>query len=353
MSQWEFERSTQSMQLMAAFAMEHHIAISEILAGTGLQEAELADPKMIVTGQQELRLIRNLIAHLPHIPALGLQVGSRYHFTTFGVLGFAVVSSSSMRHALDLALQYFHLTFAFTRFLVTDSDSQTAIVINDSEVPEDVRQFIVERDAAALITVQRDFTNEPILLSLNISFPLPSNIKVYEEFFGITPTFNRSSHVAVMDRAIMERPLLLSNELALHMAEAQCRQLLDSRKSLSGLSSKVRDQLMSTAGFIPTMASVAAKLNMTPRTLRRRLEEEGTTFIQLREDVRQALAEQYLTLPHQSIDQISEWLGYSEPTSFINAYKRWKGQTPHAFRLAKRLIVQNNDSHASNNDIKK
>lgn len=335
MPQWEFERSTQSMRLMAGFATEHGLLIADVLAGTGLQEAELADPQMIVTGQQELRLIRNLITLLPHIPALGLHIGSRYHFTTFGVLGFAIVSSSSMRHALDLALQYFHLTFAFTRFLVTDNDTQTTITIDDSEVPEDVRQFIVERDAAALITVQRDFINEPILLSLNIAFPAPDDIQVYEKFFGTPPQFDMPSHCAVMDRASMERPLLLSNESALHIAEAQCRQLLDARKPLSNLSSKVRDQLMSKSGNIPTMDSVATQLNMTARTLRRRLEEEGTTFIQLREEIRQALAEEYLKLPHQSIEQISERLGYAEPTSFINAYKRWKGQTPHASRLLK------------------
>ncbi len=337
MSPWAFERSTQSMRLMAAFAVEQGVAMSVVLAGTDLQEDELIDPAMVVTGQQELRLIRNLVASLPQIPALGLQVGARYHFTTFGVLGFAIVSSSSLRHALDLALQYFHLTFAFTRFQVADSDTQTTITIDDSDVPEDVRQFIVERDAAALISVQRDFSSEPILLSLNISFPPPINLTAYEAFFGLQPNFNRPASFAVMDRLSMERPLLLSNELALHMAEMQCRQLLDSRKTLSDLSAKVRDQLMSTVGQIPVMTSVAAALHMTPRTLRRRLAEQGTTFIQLRDEVRQALAEQYLTLPHQSIDQISEWLGYAEPTSFINAYKRWKGETPHAFRLSKLL----------------
>ena len=336
MHQWEFERSTQSMRLMAEFATEHGVLISDVLAGTDLRETELNDPQMIVTGQQELQLIRNLMTLLPDFPALGLEIGSRYHFTTFGVLGFAIVSSSSMRHALDLALQYFHLTFAFTRFLVTDTETQTTIKIDDTDVPKDVRQFLVERDAAALISVQRDFVNSQILLAINIAFPSPENIQRYTEIFGITPQFGMSSHFAVMDRAAMESPLRLSNQLALHVAETQCREILNSRKSTSELSSKVRELLMSTQGHIPSMDLVAAALNLTSRTLRRRLGKEGTTFIQLREEIREALAEQYLRLPHQSIEQISEWLGYAEPTSFINAYKRWTGQTPHAFRLSKR-----------------
>jgi AraC-like DNA-binding protein len=336
MSQWEYERSTQSMRLMAEFGLEHGLAMSDILLGTEIHESDLANPACVVSGIQELRLIRNLIILLPHIPALGIKVGARYHATTFGVLGFAIVSSSSMRHALDLALQYFHLTFAFTKFIVTDSELETTILIDDSAVPEDVRQFIVERDAAALFTVQRDFTTDTILLSLNISNTAPNHIEIYEALFGITPNFNMPYNSVVMDRQSMQRPLLLSNELTLHMAEAQCRLILDSRKTSNELSSKVRDTLMSTSGHMPIMTVVAASLHMTVRTLRRRLESEGTTFIQLRDEVRHALAEQYLALPHQTIDQISERLGYAEPTSFINAYKRWKGQTPHAFRLTKR-----------------
>jgi AraC-like DNA-binding protein len=336
MSQWEYERSTQSMRLMAEFGLEHGLAMSDILLGTEIHESDLANPAFVVSGIQELRLIRNLIILLPHIPALGIKVGARYHATTFGVLGFAIVSSSSMRHALDLALQYFHLTFAFTKFIVTDSELETTILIDDSAVPEDVRQFIVERDAAALFTVQRDFTTDTILLSLNISNTAPNHIEIYEALFGITPNFNMPYNSVVMDRQSMQRPLLLSNELTLHMAEAQCRLILDSRKTSNELSSKVRDTLMSTSGHMPIMTVVAASLHMTVRTLRRRLESEGTTFIQLRDEVRHALAEQYLALPHQTIDQISERLGYAEPTSFINAYKRWKGQTPHAFRLTKR-----------------
>ncbi|WP_147502726.1 helix-turn-helix domain-containing protein, partial [Acinetobacter baumannii] len=52
--------------------------------------------------------------------------------------------------------------------------------------------------------------------------------------------------------------------------------------------------------------------------------------------VRQVLAEQYLALPKASVEQIAEWLGYAEPASFIHAYKRWHGKTPHAMRLVQK-----------------
>ncbi|HDI1583728.1 TPA: helix-turn-helix transcriptional regulator, partial [Acinetobacter baumannii] len=95
----------------------------------------------------------------------------------------------------------------------------------------------------------------------------------------------------------------------------------------------VQQQLMSIRGEMPSMDIVADRLHLNIRTLRRHLASEGMTFIQIREEVRQVLAEQYLALPKASVEQIAEWLGYAEPASFIHAYKRWHGKTPHAMRL--------------------
>src|SRR3546814_4667043 len=78
------------------------------------------------------------------------------------------------------------------------------------------------------------------------------------------------------------------------------------------------------------------ELLMTARTLRRRLLDEGTTYAELRDEVRQTLAEEFLSGPRMSIEQIAARLGYAEATSFINAFRRWSGDTPHAFRLARR-----------------
>ncbi|MFX4880098.1 AraC family transcriptional regulator ligand-binding domain-containing protein, partial [Acinetobacter baumannii] len=93
-----------------------------------------------------LQLIHNLVEQLGDRPTLGLEVGTRYHFTTFGPLGMALMSSASIREALDLALTYFTLTFAFTRFEVSDTPQGICIEIDEQDIPSSVRQFIIERD---------------------------------------------------------------------------------------------------------------------------------------------------------------------------------------------------------------
>lgn len=331
---WAFERSVHSVRLMADFAVESGISYQTILEETGISQQQLLDPNMVVTGQQELQVIHNLVEQLGDRPTLGLDVGTRYHFTTFGPLGMALMSSASIREALDLALTYFSLTFAFTRFLVSDTDEGIRIEIEDEGVPPSVRQFILERDAAALITVQRDLVQDNFCQYMAFAFQPKADVQPYIDLFGILPEFGAANNFVLLDPHKVDQKLQMANDLILHTAEEQCRQILDRRQTQKKFINLVQQQLMRVRGEMPSMDMVADRLNLNARTLRRHLAQEGMTFIQIREEVRQVLAEQYLTLPKASIEQIAEWLGYAEPASFIHAYKRWHGKTPHAVRLS-------------------
>lgn len=333
---WAFERSIHSVRLMADFAVESGISYQTILKGTGLSQQQLLDPNMVVTGHQELQLIQNLVEQLGDRPTLGLEVGTRYHFTTFGPLGMALISSASIREALDFALTYFSLTFAFTRFFVSDTKDGTLIELTDEDIPSSVRQFIIQRDAAALITVQRDLVQDNFCQYLAFSFQPKHDVQPYIDLFGILPEFGAARNFVLLDAHKVDQKLQMANDLVLHTAEEQCRQILEKRQSQNKFTTLVQQQLMSVRGEMPSMEVVANRLHLNARTLRRHLALEGMTFIQIREEVRQVLADQYLALPKASVEQIAEWLGYAEPASFIHAYKRWHGKTPHAMRLVQK-----------------
>jgi AraC-like DNA-binding protein len=80
------------------------------------------------------------------------------------------------------------------------------------------------------------------------------------------------------------------------------------------------------------ISDIATKLAMTPRTLQRRLADEGTSFDKLRDLTRKSAAEAYLADPTLSIGEVTYLLGYAEPTAFHRAFKRWHGTTPQRFR---------------------
>jgi len=288
---------------------------------------------MLVSARQELQLIANLVERLGHVPALGIEAGKRYHFTAFGALGFAMASSPNAMAALNIALRYFHLTFAFTRFIVTQVDDDTHVLIDASALPEQLRAFMVERDSSALVTVQRDlFSIRPALRELHFAFPEPERIDPYEDFYRVRPVFNASSNLAILRTETMMAPLSQGNELALKIAEDQCRSMLERYRARVGLSARVRELLIRQTGTMPDMEAVASALCMTARTLRRRLLDEHTTFQKLRDELRHALAEELLSECVLSVEQIAERLGYADSTSFINAFKRWTGNTPLFYR---------------------
>jgi len=337
MPRWDFERSVTSMRILTELGADHGAPVRALLSGTGVREAQLEDPSLTVSGQQELRLIRNLVERLGDVPALGIEAGKRYHFTAFGALGFAMVSSPTMRSAMAVSLRHSNLTYGFTRLLIEDTANEARVTVDDSEIPEELRRFLVERATAVMISVGKDLLPSGSLFTrLSFRFPAPSYIERYEKFYGVRPVFNASANVASLDRALIESPLPQANAHALRRSEELCRKLLDSRRLRTGLSSKVRDRLMARIARTPDMGEVASDLHLTTRTLRRRLLDEGTSFAELRDEVRQTLAEELLAGPRLSVEQIAERLGYAETTSFINAFKRWRGKTPHNYRLANR-----------------
>ncbi|ARU56761.1 AraC family transcriptional regulator [Oleiphilus messinensis] len=337
MFSWNFARSITGMRLLADFASEYDISISSVLAGTRVTQSQLFDPNAIVSASQELRMTQNLVQELEDIPALGIQVGKRYHFTAYGPLGFAIVSSRTGRDAMNVAMRYFHLTFAYTRFEVDDTEQHIRTTLYDDEVPLVVRRFIVERDSAALITALRDiFGLESMLEALSFNFERPAYASYYEDFFGLTPTFGANHNQALLDKNRMERKLPQANDLALEIAEQQCAAILNQRVARSGLAAQVRNHLAVRASDMPTMNEVASHFCMTARTLRRHLDVENVSFAQLRNEVRRMLADEYLLSLGLPVEQVANKLGYSESTSFINAFKNWHGITPHAYRLSKK-----------------
>ncbi|OEC90612.1 AraC family transcriptional regulator [Acinetobacter sp. YK3] len=337
---WTYERSIHSVRLMADFAAEFGVSHQQILKGTGLEQQQLLDPNTLVTGQQELQLIRNLVEKFEQRPLLGLEIGTRYHFTTFGSLGLALISSANIREALNFALAYFPLSFAFSQFVVSEQAETQSVqieIVVDEGIPKTLWPFIIERDVAALITVQRDLMRAHLCQKVVFSFPLRGEMQPYTALFGVTPEFGGSKNLIVLNAEKIDQKLSMANELVLHAAEEQCRQTLDKRQSQKKYTHQVQQVLMNSKGQIPSMEEVADRLHLNSRTLRRYLAQEQMTFLQIREEVRKILADYYLSLTQTSIEQISEWLGYAEPASFIHAYKRWYGKTPHATRLKNKV----------------
>ncbi|WP_396922345.1 AraC family transcriptional regulator [Mycolicibacterium sp.] len=203
------KRPAASLALMLDWATEFGLTAQQCLVGTRLTPAAVRNPSAEVSGQQELKVITNIVAALGDRPGLGLQAASRYPVTAFGVWGFAILTSPTLGEAIDVAVRFVRLSYAFCSFETRRHGDDLSIVVDARAVPVPIRRFVLERDAAAIPNLYREIlgTSPP---PSRISFALPhpgAAVAVYEDMFGAEPTFDEAETSVTICAAQLNVPL--------------------------------------------------------------------------------------------------------------------------------------------------
>lgn len=335
MPDWSIPHGIAGVRHLVEVAQSHGASLGACLEGSGIGPATIDDSEAEIALEQEVRVIRNVIGALPRVPGLALEAGIRYQLTDFGIWGYALFSSRSLREALMLALRYLDLSAIFGELSVRETADELHLHLDYSKVPAEVRQFLIERDTAAILRVQRLVDPRPAPpLCVYFEFPRPAYADRFQAVFGKMPEFGAGKTVFVLDRKVADQPLPQANEATARMCEAECQKLLARRRARSGTSARVRDIILRRPAQAADMEVVAAELCMTSRTLRRHLADENTSFRALRDEVLMTLAEELIGTAHMKLAEVAERLGYSDAAAFSHAFKRWKGVTPGAARMA-------------------
>ena len=327
--------------MLVGFGAERGVAVEVCLAQSGITASQLEDPGAEISARQELTVIANLVTALGDVPGLGLDAGLRYGLQTYGIFGYAVLSSSTLREAIGVAERFRELAYALVDVRSELIGGEVAIVLDDRATPASCRRFAVERDAAAIALLQRELFAEPVpFRRVTLAFPDPSApegaggsgapkiLDRYARAFGVAPEFGAPRHSLVVDAAALDRPLPRASEFAAAQCQAQCRVLIDRRHQRSGISGQVRAQLLADPQAMADQQQVAAALALSVRTLRRRLAEEGTSFRMIVSETKVLLAQELLETGQLTVDQVAGRLGYSEASSFVHAFTRWSGVSP-------------------------
>jgi len=324
---WDFPRTPASVALLVGYGREQGLTAADLLAGSGLTEHTLTDPDATVTARQELAVVTNLVRARWRGPGLGIAAGGRYHVGTFGIFGYACLTSPTLGDAIRFAVRYYDLTYGFCLPTVTVDGPTATLALELPDLTGPVAAFLIERDLAAIATVMSEVVGGPLQFSA-VSFAHGSADQALStEPFG-TVTFGATAPTVSFPAGVLDRPLPQASPMTVALCEAQCRELLTRRRSRTGVAQQVRDQLIRIDGAAHTIASVARVLAMSERTLRRRLADEHTSFRQLFEEVHRTLAEELLGTGALSVGDVAVRLGYAEASSFIAAFKRWTGTTP-------------------------
>jgi AraC-like DNA-binding protein len=335
MPHWGLLRSVTSTQLMLQVASEYGLPPERCLAGTRITPEQIADPSCEIRGVQELDVLRNILRALaPDVP-FPLLAGLRYHLTTHGMWGFAQLSTFSAREAIELALRYWDLCYSFNE-LAFEIDGDVAHLIYDGSAnPDDLQPALVERDLAALLTFERDVHGRWLpAIALQLRGARPAYAAEFQRLFRVEPEFGAARNCLTFETALLEMRNPLADAFGLRISEEQCHQLLERRAVRAGVSGSVRQEILRKPGEFPNMQAVASRLGTSRRTLHNQLAREGTSYRELVEEIRETLAQELLASSRMTVDEIAVRLGYADTSSFVSAFKRWKGVPPGEYKRA-------------------
>ena len=150
-------------------------------------------------------------------------------------------------------------------------------------------------------------------------------------FVGNPVSFEQDRHELHLAASLLDKPILQTPESLRRYLRHPMRAMLTTSYSYSW-TAKVREQLRRELEDLPELVAVAARLGLHPQTLRRRLSSEGSTFKQIKSDIRRDTALHFLGKRNLSVEEVAHRSGFSEASAFIRAFKSWTGLTPYAYR---------------------
>ena len=266
--------------------------------------------------------------------AFGILLMKDFPPATLQGLGFAWLASDTLWDAINRLERYAHFISTAAHFSLLKKKGEYHLVF--SPVPDYLGDMVpASLDAALALVVQMcrlSVAPDMVPLQVDLSHEPPRELEIYNDFFRAPINFSAKRNVLVFDHEQIEKKLVFSNP---KLARANDQMVVDYLDYFDrdNIAQKVRIQIIDhLPSGVPSQKKIAQSLNLSLRSMQRQLHREKTTFKSALEDIRKTLARQYLKDSPRSIGEIAYLLGFSEPSSFVRAFKRWNGKTPSQYR---------------------
>ncbi len=254
----------------------------------------------------------------------------------FGVVGFAALACGTLAEALQRLERHHRSVYDVN--LAQLSPTPMGLCIEWGVERGRPGALVDETALAALVQLTRELTGRPLrALAVDFVNPRPADLRPYEDFFGGPVRFGQASTRLLLSARDLALPLRGADAALLALLDAQAEQLLQQVATVSGPLAVWRQALV---GLIrsgrTSLADLALSQQMSPRSLQRRLTEQGQSFQGLLGQTRRQLAEAYLRDPDVELAEVALLLGYSEQSAFTRAFRHWTGQAPLQWRKQSR-----------------
>ena len=301
-----------------------------LLAGSGINAADLSRADTRITTNQEMLVCANAVALRRDI---GLELGRRMHVSSYGMLGYALLTSATLGDALRLALHYPALLGTLFELSLEEDGERIWLSAGDYRENPALAPFNVEFCLVSMKVTCEDLLGHPLpLLGARFEHPAPDYQARYAERFDCPLQFDAASNAFAFDKRWLEQPLPLADAITHQAMAERCRKQNTEFTGRQAWLGRIRQLLAAQLSAAPGLDGLAKQLNCSARTLRRHLKDLGCSYQELLDELRFEQAKRLLCEDQLPIYRIAEALGFSETASFRHAFVRWSGVAPSQFR---------------------
>ena len=303
-------------------------AADDLLRAADLDPARLSDIRETISLIQAERLVRTAVA-LTNEPALGLYVGAHSPERMLQLLGHLVLAQRTLRDAFASLQRYSSLMVEGPSWALHELGERALVIFRSALSPCMPTRFLVEGALVSAARLGARFSDgREGLREVYVEHPAPSYAERYAELFGCPVLFGQPQNALVFPRAALDVPQLHADATVRAIFSDAAERLLESRTRES-MSERVRMLLRWESDLANVdIARIARHVGITPRAVRRRLGAEGMPLSTLIDEARCHVACRELRRSDTTIKETAELLGFSEPSAFHRAFKRWTGLTP-------------------------
>ena len=270
-------------------------------------------------------------------PCFGINAAENWHPSYFGTLGYAMLTSKTLRIALERLVR-FHKVISDANFAEFHED-RTAGTLEFNLVYEDETPYQQSREVAALAMImsglRMNYQKELNPVSVGLTHNCPDCASRYYEFFKSPVVFGAEKSSLSFSLEVVDRVLPSENEKLAFFSDQAMTQYLADLDTADSLVSSVQKIIV---GHLPsgdaTLENIAAELSISTRSLQRSLKEKGTTFLTLLNDTRKEIAREYVLKKEIDLTEVAFLLGFSGLSAFSRSFKRWTGKAPALYRSA-------------------
>jgi AraC-like DNA-binding protein len=320
--------------VVAALAAEG-VAPEEALGAAQLSEKAILSPNMRVSLNQILAVFRRAMER-SHDPFFAYRAGLRVHVSTYGAYGFAILTSANSRQTMRIAVKYHELATPLAAISFREQAGRGVWTVNPEPHPmvdAALYRFLVEMQFGIHVSLHRDAMGPAFKpTELRVVYAAPLAAPRYREAFSCDVLFGQPTNALAFDAAWLDAVPQLADKLTNQTVLKMCDDLLEELELRKGLSGKVRAALLVNLAQPAPFDDIARHLGQSPRTLRRKLQEEGASMHKLLDELRLQVAIKYLRDTDMTVEEASDALGFNEASNFRRAFARWTKMSPQQFR---------------------